>query len=158
MLIIMNCKLFLISIIISIISFTFIDAAQWYIDSDKTGFVVEVEFSANYSIDSDGYIYLPTEDDSINSFSSEPDYSVNSSQVREILPEKFELSISPNPFNSFVTLNFSNPFTGIIEIINILVRVVNSVNLNSSVKTTIDFIDQPSGVLYKGSQCSKNNC
>ncbi len=132
MLIIMNCKLFLITIIIS---FTFLDAAQWNIDSDEMGFVVEVEFSANYSINSYGYVYLPTEDDSINSFPSEPDYSVNSSQLLEILPEKFELSILPNPFNSFVSLNFSNPFTGIVEIIDISGRVVSSVNLNSSVFT-----------------------
>lgn len=139
----MNCKLFLITIIISS---TFIDAAQWNIDSDEMGFVVEDEFSANYYIDSDGYVYLPTEDDSINSFSSEPDYSVNSSQVLEKLPEQLELSISPNPFNSFVSLNFSNPFTGIIEIIDISRRVVSSVNFNSSVKSTIDFNDQPSDV------------
>jgi len=112
------------------------------------GFIVEVEFSANYSIDSDGYVYLPTEDGSFNSFPSQPDSSVNSSQVREILPGKFELSISPNPFNSFVSLNFSNPFNGIIQIIYISGRVVGSVNLNSSVKTTIDFIDQPSGVYF----------
>jgi len=114
MLIIMNCKLFLITIIIS---FTFLDAAQWNIDSDEIGFAGEVEFTANYSIDSDGYVYLWTEDGSISSFPSQPDSSLISSQVREKLPEKFELSILPNPFNSFVSLNFSNPFTGIVEVI-----------------------------------------
>ena len=155
MLIIMNCKLLLITIIISL---TLVDAAQWNIDSVEMGFAVEVEFSANYSIDSFGYVYLPTEVGSVNSFPSQPDSSVNSSQVREILPEKLELSISPNPFNSFISLNFSNPFTGIIEIIDISGRVVSSENLNSSVKTTIDFIDQPSGVYFiKANNAQKNN-